>query len=178
MTRIADLPEHLRAIARELLAKQQTPRPLTFCAAPIRRAAGWDMPIVIGDPAIARRVGDRLELTLLFAPRTKKNSKQNIARQSKAYIAFRNAVTKHLASFREALALPLPDRPYNLAAVFYTDSAGDRADVFGLLQGLADALQDAGVITDDWHVRTVDGSRVVSDHARPRVELTLTPLEL
>lgn len=132
--------------------------------------------VSIGDPPIAHRVGDRLELVLLFPPRTKKNSKQNIATQSKAYIAFRNAVRDHLARFRDMLGLPLPDRPYNLAAVFYTDSPGDRADRFGLEQGLADALQDAGVVTDDWLFRTGDGTRVVSDHARPRVELTITPI--
>ncbi|WP_284349523.1 hypothetical protein [Roseisolibacter agri] len=131
---------------------------------------------VIGDPPIARRVGDRLELVLPFAPRTKKNSTTLGVKQSKAYIAYRNAVVAHLASFREQLALPLPDRPYNLAAVFYTDSAGDQADRFGLEQALADALQDAQVIADDWWFRTGDGTRVVSDHARPRVELSITPL--
>jgi hypothetical protein len=98
-----------------------------------------------------------------------------VATQSKAYIAYRNAVVAHLTSFREELGLPLPERSYNLAARFYTDSRGDQADRFGLEQGLADALQDAGVVTDDWQFRTGDGTRVVSDHARPRVELTITP---
>lgn len=132
--------------------------------------------IVIGDPPIASRYHDRLTLTLLFAPRTKKNHGQSFGiKQSVGYQKFRNAVVAHIAAHKTALGLPLPERQYNIAAHFFTDN--DRADTVGLMQGLADALEDAEVLTDDRQLRTWNGTDQSLDQTHPRVELTITPIE-
>jgi hypothetical protein len=129
--------------------------------------------VSIGNPAIARRENDRLELTLLFAPRTKKNSKEHYARQSLGYRKYCNAIVKHVKSLAQDLMLPLPDRPYNCTAHFYTDN--DIADTVGLMQGLADALENAGAISNDRLIRTWDGTSQTLDKDHPRVVLSLTP---
>jgi Holliday junction resolvase RusA-like endonuclease len=129
--------------------------------------------VSIGDPPFAVRNGDRLELTLLFPPRSKKNHTEHYAQQSLGYRKFRNAVVKHLKSLKADLGLPLPEQRYNCAARFYTDN--DRSDTVGLMQGLADALENAGVIANDRLIVTWDGSDQTLDKANARVELTLTP---
>lgn len=120
---------------------------------------------------------DVFTATFELPPRTKKNSTRWFGKQSIQYTRFRNAVVDSVKEAKTELALPLPDQAYNLAAVFYVDVPGQAADIFGLLQGIADALQDAGVISNDWHFRTVDGSRVVEGDDKPRVVVTITPIE-
>jgi hypothetical protein len=84
-----------------------------------------------------------------------------------------------LAPHAAALGLPLPDRPYNCAALFHTDN--DRSDTVGLMQALADALEPdtrsgfVGVLTDDRLIRTWDGTRQAHAPLRPGITLTLTP---
>lgn len=129
----------------------------------------------IGDPPVAERDGDRLMLALPFPPRTKKNSKQNYGTQSVAYRRFVHQVRGWVEPFRAELALPLPDQWYNCAAQFHVDN--DAADTVGLMQGLADALQDAGVLTNDRWIRTWNGTDQCTAKERPRVVLTLTPIE-
>lgn len=127
---------------------------------------------------------DRVRATFWLPPRTKKNGTILGIRQSPAYVRYRDAIKAAVAEandeFREdgGLRLPLPDQRYNLCAVFYVDTPGERADLFGLFDGIADALQDAGVISKDWWFRTVDGSHVVEGDANPRVEVTITPIEV
>lgn len=123
------------------------------------------------------RAAGTLEITLYGPPRTSKNSRRGLYRHSAAYSAYRAALVAAIAPEIEHIDLPLPVRGYNLAAVFYVDRRGDRADLFGLLQGLADALQAAHVVTDDWQFRTVNGSSVVMGDDCPRVTLTITPIE-
>jgi hypothetical protein len=135
--------------------------------------------IVIGDPPIARRDGDTLWLSLAVVPRTKKNSRRSIAAQSAASVRFAHLVRALLAPHAAALGLPLPDRPYNCAALFHTDN--DRSDTVGLMQALADALEPdtrsgfVGVLTDDRLIRTWDGTRQAHAPLRPGITLTLTP---
>lgn len=120
---------------------------------------------------------DVFTATFELPPRTKKNHTRWFGKESIAYTRFRKAITDSVNEAKLELGLPLPDQPYNLEAVFYVDAPGKAADIFGLLQGIADALQDAGVISNDWHFRTVDGSRVVEGDEHPRVVVTITPIE-
>lgn len=136
--------------------------------------------VVIGDPPIARRLGDFLELSLPVAPRTKKNSRRTLVLPSVAFARFAFAVRECLRPHLAALGLPLPDRAYNCAAVFHVDN--DRADTVGLMQGLADALeadpraQWPGVLSNDRWIRTWDGTAQTLDPLRPRIELRLSPI--
>ena len=52
-----------------------------------------------------------------------------------------------------------------------------RGDLLGYLDGIADALQEAGVVEDDKWILGWDGSRLDKDAAAPRVELVIGPLE-
>jgi hypothetical protein len=74
------------------------------------------------------------------------------------------------------LRLPLPDQPYNIRVIYHVDRRGESADKVGLDQGLYDALENSGVVTNDWFFRTDDGSRVVFGSEKPRVEIVITPL--
>lgn len=142
------------------------------------RAAVWnadatDGRVTIGDPPVAWRRGDVLWLLIPATARPKKNSTHLGIGKSPAYTRFKHAVIGAVAPFARELRLPLPPIDYNCAAHFYRER--DDADTDNLISGLADALQDAGVIADDYHLRTWDGTDRFLDVARPRVELTLTP---
>lgn len=174
MPSAAELLEMHRKRTAERETKNARASDAPLIAAQPARPGGEVGVIQIGNPPIAVRRGPSLDLVLLFPPRSKKNHKAHYAAQSTGYRKFRNAVVRHLESFRAELQLPLPDIAYNLAAVFYTDN--DAADTLGLLQGLADALENAGVVTNDRVFRTFDGSDQVLDKLRPRVELRITPI--
>lgn len=120
---------------------------------------------------------DTLFAVFSLPPRTKKNSLRWFGRQSIAYTRYRDAIIQAVVGPRVELALPLPDQPFNLKAIFYVDSSGEQADLFGLLQGIADALENAHVVSNDWYFRTTDGSRIITGDERPRVEVTITPIE-
>lgn len=127
--------------------------------------------------ALAIREGHTLRLTLLGPPRTKKNHGRAFGiKQSVAYCRYRGDIVDALAPHLKPLELPLPEIAYNCSAVFFVDRYGEPADLNGLNQGLHDALQDAGVIVDDWWIRAVDGTRIVFGDLAPRVELAFTPL--
>lgn len=126
---------------------------------------------------------DTVRATFVLPPRTKKNSRRFLFKESVAYSRYREAIKCAVAEANDELRpdrglfLPMPEQAYNLAAIFYVDKPGEQADMFGLLQGIADALQDANVVTDDWQFRTVDGSRIVFGDERPRVEIVITPIQ-
>jgi len=44
------------------------------------------------------------------------------------------------------------------------------------LAAISDALEAGGVLADDVLVESVDGSRILYDRARPRVEIELDPM--
>lgn len=70
-----------------------------------------------------------------------------------------------------------PDVPLNLKAIFYVDAKGLHSDLVGLLQGFCDALEDAGIVSDDKWFLGFDGSRKLTfDTVNPRVEFWITPL--
>lgn len=129
-------------------------------------------------PRIALPAGG-YRLMIMGAPRTKKNhgTRLKIGGQVKtvpsaAWRAWRDEALKQIP------AGMLPDAPYNCAALFYRDRAA--GDAVGYFQGLADVLQEAGVVSDDKWLLAWDGSRLMKDATNPRVELmisALTPTE-
>lgn len=121
--------------------------------------------------------GGGLWLLIPGPPRTKKNHGRSFGiKPSVAYVRYRAFIVAEMKPFLAPLGLPLPLRPYNLCARYFVDARGKSADLFGLHQGLADALENAEVIADDWWFRRTDGSDVIPDDPRPRVECTITPL--
>lgn len=114
--------------------------------------------------------------TIPFPPRTKKNHGRAFGiKQSAAYVRYKNAIVTGFLPLITAFDLPLPDHAYNLEAIFYVDARGKSADLIGLLQGLADALENAGVVSNDWWFRSFDRSRVVTDDPSPRVDVMIAP---
>lgn len=126
----------------------------------------------------ARSHDFHLMLSIDGPPRTKKNHGSHFGiRQSKAYVDYRARIVGALEAIVHALGSPLmPSVPYNVAATYYVDKRGELADKVGLDQGLYDALQDAGVVTNDWYFRQADGTRVVFGDENPRVHVLITPI--
>lgn len=74
------------------------------------------------------------------------------------------------------IALMQPVRSkVNCRALFYREA--DRGDAVGYYQGLADLLEKRTVIVNDRQIVSWDGSRLLKDAARPRVELWLEAVE-
>jgi hypothetical protein len=117
-----------------------------------------------------------LRLVLLGAPRTKKNhgsvkmvGKKRVHVPSAAYMTWRNAVVQQIPARTR-----VPDQPYNCRALIYRETL--TGDAVGYYQAIADMLQEAGVVSDDKWIEAWDGSRLLKDAHRPRVELVLTPM--
>lgn len=64
--------------------------------------------------------------------------------------------------------------PMNCEALFYREAA--RGDSVGYVQGLYDLMQEWGIVADDKWITQGDGTRMLIDRARPRVEVTLRVL--
>lgn len=122
-----------------------------------------------------------LTYTLLGPPRTKKNSQQ--IRRTVAGRPF-VAPSKAFAAYeRSCLAqIKTPHRPVsaavNVKCVYYMPTKR-RVDLTNLLEATDDILVRAGVLADDCAsvVAGHDGSRVLLDRQRPRVEITITEME-
>jgi hypothetical protein len=131
-----------------------------------------------------------IRLTLPSAPRTKKTSnrtfevgkrcpsckrgKWTAVHPSEAWERWRD----HLAPLVKA-ALPTSWKPIdykvNCAALYYRER--DIGDSAGFNTGLADLLEAVGIVANDRFITQWDGSRLLKDSARPRVELVLTKVE-
>lgn len=92
------------------------------------------------------------------------------------WTTYRRMSNKEKARHREVAGdMPalLPARPMNCRALIWLDREW-AGDAVGYYQAVADALQAWGVIPNDRHIRSWDGSRVRVDHLHPRVDVTLT----
>ena len=146
-------------------------------------------------PAFTLRPGESITFVLPVVPRTKKNSRTHVRKRAKTG----NMITVPLPSgaYREmegqivAWAHDIPGnvlvgcvvwcacelnlaQPLNCAAIFHRDA--NRGDAVGYYQGLADALEKAGIVADDKWIAQWDGSRLTKDANRPRIEVVLTAL--
>lgn len=122
-------------------------------------------------------------LTVLGAPRTKKNSQKVTKRKGgRGYLvlpsdAFTNWQKTCKIVYRESANKEIIiDYPVNCRAVFYRDRNGP-GDAVNYYQGLADLLQHFNVVEDDKWIKQWDGSRIRQDKENPRVEVWLTKLE-
>ena len=154
------------------------------------------------DPALTLMPGQSITLLLPVVPRTKKNHRQHIKRRTKAgklitvpipaaayketeAVIVRWAQTTIATDANRSLILDSDRKmlragklylaqPLNCTAIFYRDA--NRGDAVGYYQGLADALEAAGIVADDKWIVQWDGSRLTKDANRPRIEVVLTAL--
>lgn len=119
--------------------------------------------------------------TVLGAPRTKKNS-QRIARakdgrpfiiQSKSACGWAKDAVRDLKAASHLPGLPF-DAPVNLCARIYRDRAV--GDLLNYLAAVSDALETAGIVTNDKWILGLNGCELLVDRQRPRVEIELTHL--
>ena len=150
----------------------------------------------ISAPAFSLRPGESISFVLPVTPRTKKNSREHVTKRAKTT---GNMITVPIPSkqYREMeagivswvaprcmrfqdLAWPVQMRtlrlaqPLNCAAIFYREK--NIGDAVGYYQALADALEAAGIVSDDKWITQWDGSRLAKDADRSRIEVTLTAL--
>lgn len=121
------------------------------------------------------------------APRTKKNHQRlvnvrgrMIPIQSAQYKDYEKSCLSQIAAMRHDLMqlehLPILGK-INLCCVYYMPTHR-RVDLVNLLEATCDILVRAGILADDNAdiVAAHDGSRVLYDKARPRVEIQIKEL--
>ena len=131
-----------------------------------------------------RVMGDiRMRFVIEGAPRTKKNH-MRIVRvrggpvpiQAASHDAWSRAAILQLQSQCHGLRANMRCEgvPLNLRALVYRDRAV--GDLGNYLAAVCDALERAAVVADDKWIMGFDGSRLLIDRARPRIEIELAPL--
>lgn len=113
-------------------------------------------------------------------PRTKKNSAHVRCPHEDKWVRFHQPVYpdyEKWAKGAERAAVydrtaPAIKHSVNAAVIVYRDRAV--GDLVGYLQAIADCLQALGVVADDKHIVSWDGSRLAKDAENPRVEVLLT----
>lgn len=124
-----------------------------------------------------------MKMTLYGNPATKKNSMQIFKNsrtgqpfltQSKRYKDYARDCKKQITGKCQLKV----DYPINLKCVYYRQTK-HRVDLTNLLAATCDILTDCGVIADDNYKIVVshDGSRVMFDKDRPRVEIEIERIE-
>lgn len=127
----------------------------------------------------------KAEITIPGRPITKKNHQVVVkARtkegklyhrpiQSEAYRNYETACLWELKKYRG----PKFTTPIRLTCLYFMPNWRSWPDLVGLIQATQDILQKAGIIFDDKHVVSMDGSRIVGiDRERPRVEIEIEEL--
>jgi len=142
--------------------------------------------------AFKLRPGESITFVLPVTPRTKKNSRvhakvrgRTVPLPSKVYRKMEDQIRiwALTSSVLDPARVSGPwgystlelAGPLNCAAIFYRDAL--RGDAVGYYQALADALESAGVLSDDKWIIQWDGSRLAKDARRPRIEVTLTAID-
>lgn len=147
--------------------------------------------------AFKLRPGESITFTLPVTPRTKKNSRvhakvrgRTVPLPSKVYRKMEAQIAQwahsSLATSAKSLVLDWNlqasrasalhlAQPLNCAAIFYREK--NIGDANGYYQGLADALEAAGIVANDKWIVQWDGSRLRKDAKRSRIEVTLTALD-
>lgn len=117
---------------------------------------------------------------ILGPPRTKKNSSRIVRAgrfskilPSKAYLEWSEEAWFQLMPVRNRGTI---QRAVNCAALIYREKL--IGDAVGFYQAIADTLQDARVVHDDYLIISWDGSRILKDANNPRVEITLTAADI
>jgi Holliday junction resolvase RusA-like endonuclease len=139
-----------------------------------------------------------VRLTITGPPRTKKTSQRIFVnrRTGKPFITSSGIATDWASGAivqlrRQAADLPRSDyvtkvkgrkvtknavwvKPVRVTALFYRD--GERGDLCGYMQAVGDALEAAGIVSNDKIIGSWDGSLRLIDRKNPRVELELMAL--
>ncbi len=126
-----------------------------------------------------------MKLTIYGAPRTKKNHGYTAKvrgrdgrtrRYHMPSAAWQKwAKTASIEGWDPVPAMWTIAHPINCQAIFYRDAT--RGDAVGYYQGLADLLEQRGVVADDRWIVSWDGSRLDKDKDNPRVEVELVSVE-
>lgn len=130
-----------------------------------------------------------MKLVIEGPPRTKKNHTRRIRRgrrtftvQSEAHEMWEvSAIVQLRMQHRRTLVFCAAgtaygatiDAPANMRALVYRER--NVGDLLNYLASVSDALERAGVVADDRLIVSVDGSRLLLDRERPRVEIELLP---
>ena len=124
------------------------------------------------------------EFTIDGAPRTKKNHGRRIWSRrlnravhlpSEAHEEWHDATLVQLAPLVAARA-GLPIRGVvHVCALFYRHAIV--GDLVGFEQALGDLLEHAGIIGNDRQIVSWDGTRLLKDAARPRIEVRIAPAQ-
>ena len=117
-----------------------------------------------------------INFTIPGCPRTKKNSMQIVNRRlipSKAFTDYQNSAGWYIPHKGDKI-----DKPVNIKCVYYMDTRR-KVDLLNLLSATMDILVHYGVILDDNSgiVVSHDGSQVMYDKAKPRVEIEITEVK-
>lgn len=91
---------------------------------------------------------------------------------SEAWTAWKDAAVPGLRATLAAAGVGSITWPVNCQALFFRDA--DRGDSQGLYQGLADVLQEGGVLADDKWIKSWDGSRLLLDRQDPHTLVVLS----
>lgn len=120
-----------------------------------------------------------MKLTILGAPRTKKNhgfrTKQGHQMPSAAYSAWDRMAQLQIMRWRvegNGPRIRPIDYPVNVEAIFYREALV--GDAVGFYQALADTLEKGGIVENDRLIVSWDGSRLLKDKDNPRVEVEIT----
>jgi hypothetical protein len=129
-----------------------------------------------------------LQITIEGAPRTKKNhgrrvwgrNKKTGKRQpfhvpSAAHELWHDKAVIHARMAAAAAGWRPCSQPVLVRALVYRHALV--GDLVGYEQAIGDMLEHAGVLANDRHIASWDGTRLLKDAARPRVELMITVLD-